>query len=201
MTSRPSRRATRSQSARRCITALAPLLLIASACGGTRDGEASSDSAVSPGTTSSPSSASLPNVPSASPLIGRLIDEVVGDSALEASWSLEPIERHTGIVHARVGATHYLLADSLVGYDGPRAQWRIRQAQSVSPPRPGEAWVTSCVVAGTESRDGTIVALVTLTPDDTLPTPHDAWRLDPVAWRFTPYPPATLSCFNEGGGP
>ncbi len=132
-------------------------------------------------------------------LVGRLVDDVVRDSALQASWALEPLERHLGIVHATIGDAHYLLADSLVGYDGPRARWLIRQAQRVSTPGPGEAWVTSCVISGTDARDGTIVARVTLTPDDSLPTPHDAWRLDPAAWRFTPFPPASLSCFNEGG--
>lgn len=132
-------------------------------------------------------------------LVGREIDDVVRDSSLQASWALEPLERHVGIVHAIVGQAHLLLADSLVGYDGAKAIWRIRQAQRIAAPRPGEAWVTSCVIAGTETRDGSIVARVTLAPDDTLPTPHDAWRLDPVAWRFSPYPPATLSCFNEGG--
>ncbi len=137
----------------------------------------------------------------AAALLGRLVDDVVSDSALQASWALQPLERHVGIVHATIGNSHFLLADSLVGYDGPKAQWRIRQAQRIAAPSAGEAWVTSCVVAGGESSDGTIVALVTLTPDDSLPTPRDAWRLDPVAWRFAPFAAATLSCYNEGGGP
>lgn len=132
-------------------------------------------------------------------LVGRLIDDVVTDSSLQASWALEPLEQHVGIVHAVVGQAHVLLADSLVGYNGAKAMWRIRQAQSIAAPRPGEAWVTSCVVGGTDVRDGTIVARVTLTADDTLPTPHDAWQLDRATWRFSPYPPAALSCFNEGG--
>jgi hypothetical protein len=134
-------------------------------------------------------------------LVCRLLDDVVAVTALQASWALQPLGRHVGIVHAAIGATHYLLADSLVGYDGPEARWRIREAQRIAAPRAGEAWVTSCVVAGAASSDGTIVARVTLTPDDTLPTPHEAWRLDAVAWRFSPFPAATLSCYNEGGGP
>ncbi len=134
-------------------------------------------------------------------LVGRFVDNVAPDSRLQASWSLYPTEHHVGIVHVAIAGAHYLLADTLVGYDGPKARWRIRQMQRIPAPDAGEAYVTSCALAGRNAADGTIVARVTLTRGDTLPSPHAAWRFDPLTWRFLPLPTNALSCYNEEGGP
>lgn len=133
--------------------------------------------------------------------VGKLLSDVVPDSSLLSSWAVYPVERHIGIRLALVGGRHYLLADTLVGYDGPAALWRIRQAQSVDAPRAGEGYVSSCALPGADAADGTVVARVTLSAGEALTPIHAAWRLDPATWQFRPFPTDSLSCYNEGGGP
>lgn len=133
-------------------------------------------------------------------LIGKLVDDAVPDSAYLSAWGVYPVERHIGIVLARVGGAHYLLADTLVGYDGHRARWLIRQAQRVEEAGKGEAWVASCAIGKADASDGTVVARVTLGDGDALAPIHAAWRLDPATWRFRPFPTDSLTCYNEGMG-
>lgn len=133
--------------------------------------------------------------------VGTLLSEVVPDSALLASWAVYPVERHVGIRLALVDGRHYLLADTLVGYEGPTALWRIRQVQAVEAPRAGEGYVGSCALAGADAADGTVVARVTLSANEALTPIHAAWRLDPANWQFRPFPTDSLDCYNEGGGP
>jgi hypothetical protein len=127
-------------------------------------------------------------------LVGRLLDDVIPDSALFGSWTVYPIERRVGIRHVVLDGAHLLLADTLDGYDGDRARWRIRQVQPVDAPRPG-------ALPGADASDGTVVARVTLSPDESLTPIHAAWRLDPSTWRFASFPTDSLACYNEGGGP
>lgn len=136
----------------------------------------------------------------ASQLVGRLLHEVVPDSALYGSWTVYPIERHVGIRYVVLDGRHLLLADTLVGYDGASARWRIRQAQTIVTPRPGQGYVASCALRGANAADGTVVARVTRSANEALEPVHDAWRLDPATWRFAPFPPDSLACYNEGGG-
>ncbi|MFP5354069.1 MAG: hypothetical protein ACLGIK_02795 [Gemmatimonadota bacterium] len=134
-------------------------------------------------------------------LVGKLLGEVVPDTALLSSWAVYPVERHVGIRLALVGGRHYLLADTLVGYDGPTAVWRIRQVQAVEAPAAGEGYVGSCALPGADAADGTVVARVTLSAGEQLTPIHAAWRLDPAIWQFRPFPTDSLNCYNEGGGP
>ena len=140
-----------------------------------------------------------PNDP-APRLVGQLLDEVIPDSALYGSWRVYPLERYVGIRHVVVDGRHVLVADTLDGYDGSSARWRIRQAQTVETPRAGEGYVASCALPGADAADGTVVARVTLSANEALEPVHDAWRLDPATWRFAPFPPDSLACYNEGGG-
>lgn len=133
-------------------------------------------------------------------IVGRMLDDVVPDSALLSSWAVYPVERHIGIRLAVIGGRHYLLADTLTGYDGPSALWRIRQAQPVGAPRDGEGYIASCALTGADASDGTVVARVTLSAEETLSPVHAAWRLDPETWQFRPFPTDSLVCYNEGGG-
>ena len=135
-----------------------------------------------------------------SSLIGKLVDDVAPDSAYLSAWGVYPLERHIGIVLVRVGVQHYLLADTLVGYDGPRARWLIRQAQRVEGAAKGEAWVASCAIGKADASDGTVVARVTLGDGDTLAPVHSAWRLDPSTWQFRRFPVDSLTCYSEGMG-
>ncbi len=192
----PSRPALRVQRRRR-----APLLIgtlaFAVACGGREvDPSADSVAATPPGVPSTTAPASRPE----STLIGQLLDSVAPDSALLSSWGVFPLERHIGIRLVVVNRQHYLLADTLVGYDGNTARWRIRQAQPVEAAPAGEAWVGSCAIGNADASDGTVVARVTLSAGEALTPVHNAWRLDPVSWQFRPFPADSLSCYNEGGG-
>lgn len=176
---------------------LRAMLAFAAACGG-RETESSADSvAVPPPAQSSPAA---PATTTASPLIGQLLDSVAPDSALLSSWGVFPLERHIGIRLVSVNGQHYLLADTLVGYNGDRALWRIRQAQRVEAAKPGEAWVGSCAIGSADASDGTVVARVTLSAGEALTPVHSAWRLDPATWQFRAFPVDSLSCYNEGGG-
>jgi len=164
-----------------------------------RNAQAQSTVGVSPAPAPS-ADTSAPSATAAA-LVGRRLDDVVPDSALFGSWAVYPVERRIGIRHVVLDGQHLLLADTLDGYDGDRARWRIRQVQPVDALRPGEGYVASCALPGADAADGTVVARVTLSPDESLTAVHAAWRLDPSTWRFAPFPTDSLSCFNEGGGP
>lgn len=94
----------------------------------------------------------------------------------------------------------WLLADTLVGHDGPKALWRIRAALELPAPAAGEGYVSSCAIGDADASDGTVVARVTMSASESLTPIHAAWRLDPVEWRFRAFPADSLSCYNEGGG-
>lgn len=195
-----SRRSTRAALA--CAATLAGSLLAVGSLACTSEPRAAAGDTAS--LTSSAAAASVAqatggtDVPS---FVGKLLGEVVPDSALLASWAVYPVERHVGIRLALVDGQHYLLADTLVGYEGPTALWRIRQAQAVDAPRPGEGYVGSCALPGADAADGTVVARVTISAGETLTPIHAAWRLDPATWQFRSFPTDSLSCYNEGGGP
>ncbi len=172
-------------------------LAFAAACGG-RDIEPSADSVAAPPPMQPLTAA--PATTTASPLIGQLLDSVAPDSALLSSWGVFPLERHIGIRLVAINGEQYLLADTLVGYSGDRARWRIRQAQRVEAAKAGEAWVGSCAIGGADASDGTVVARVTLSAGEALTPVHSAWRLDPATWQFRRFPVDSLSCYNEGGG-
>lgn len=176
---------------------LVATLVFAAACGA-RDTNSSADS-VATAPPIQPSAASPASSPE-SALIGQLLDSIAPDSALLSSWGVFPLERHIGIRLVAVNDAQYLLADTLVGYDGDRARWRIRQAQRVEATKAGEAWVGSCAIGGADASDGTVVARVTLSAGETLTPVHSAWRLDPATWQFRQFPVDSLSCYNEGGG-
>lgn len=134
-------------------------------------------------------------------LVGRLLHEIVPDSSLHASWAVSSVERHVGIRHVVLGGSHYLLADTLVGYEGPTALWRLRQAQPIPAPAPGEGYIASCALPKADAADGTVVARVTRSAGESLSPVHAAWRLDPASWSFAAFPTDSLSCYNEGSGP
>lgn len=171
-------------------------LVLAAACG-ERVPNVARDSAIAPAP--SAAAASRTAMPDDT-LIGRLLSDVVPDSALLSSWGMYPLERHIGIRLALIGGEHYLLADTLDGYDGDRPRWRIRQAQRVEAARPGEGWVGSCAIGTADASDGTVVARVTLSAGEALTPIHSAWRLDPATWHFRSFPTDSLACYNEGGG-
>lgn len=140
------------------------------------------------------------DVAAADRLIGRLLHEVVPDSALWGSWTVYPIERRIGLRVAQLADGWWLLGDTLAGYDGPTAHWRVRAARQVPAPRQGEQYVGSCLLTGATENDGTIAARMTRSAGEALTPIHGAWRLDPGRWRFTPVPVDSLACYNEGGG-
>lgn len=131
---------------------------------------------------------------------GHLLHEVVPDSALMASWTVYPTERRIGLRLVDVDGLWMLLADTLVGYDGPKALWRIRAARKIPAPAEGEGYVASCAIGDADAADATVVARVTMSANESLSPIHAAWRLDPVGWRFNDFPADSLSCYNEGGG-
>lgn len=190
----------------RAIARVSTVAILGAACSSrTSDGtisSAQSDSATARATIGATPRATDSAAPASADgtLIGKLVGDVVPDSAYLSAWGVYPLERHIGIVLARVGGAHYLLADTLVGYDGPRARWLIRQAQRVEAAGKGEAWVASCAIGKADASDGTVVARVTLGDGDTLAPIHAAWRLDPATWRFRPFPTDSLTCYNEGMG-
>lgn len=192
----PSRTGPRAR-LRRCARLLLGTLAFAAACDG-RDSAPSAHSVAA--TPPIPPSTATPVTAPEPPLIGQLLDSIAPDSALLSSWGVFPLERHVGIRLVAINGQHYLLADTLVGYDGDRARWRIRQAQRVEAAREGEAWVGSCAIGHADASDGTVVARVTLSAGEALTPVHSAWRLDPVTWRFRQFPVDSLACYNEGGG-
>jgi len=184
------------------LAAALPLLAIACSSADSRDASIPGDSLhASPSAFSAPTgSAEGRGVAAGNRLLDRLLDDVVPDSALWGSWGLYPLERHIGLRVAQLADGWWLLADTLVGYDGPRAQWRIRAALAVPAPRPGEQYVGSCMRTGATENDGTIVARVTLSTGEELKSIRGAFRLDPATRRLVPFPADSLSCYNEGGG-
>jgi len=182
----------------RTIARASIVALLGAACS-SRTADGTSDSVRRDSATARPSPITAP-ASGDTALIGKLVDDVVPDSAYLSAWGVYPLERHIGIVLARVDGAHYLLADTLVGYDGPRARWLIRQAQRVEGAGKGEAWVASCAIGKADASDGTVVARVTLGDGDALTPIHAAWRLDPATWRFRPFPTDSLTCYNEGMG-
>jgi len=170
----------------------------AAGCGGAGKDEAVPTPSLAQGIdTASPTDTAA--APDPHSLIGLILHESLPDSSIQASWTMYPLERRIGIRHVTFGGRHLLIADSLVGYDGPIASWRIRQVQPVETPGAGEGYVASCAITGANAGDGTVVARVTHSLSEDL-SAHAAWRLNPVTWRFRPFPVDSLSCYNEGGG-
>lgn len=185
---------------------LGGLLGVALGCGPVGEGaqpggETGSPSTVGAAHSPAPSGEDARGAAATASLVGRLLDDVVPDSALFGSWVVHPVERRIGMRYVVLEGAHLLLADTLEGHDGDRARWRIRQVQPVAAPAAGEGYVASCALPGADAADGTVVARVTLSPDEALTPIHAAWRLDPSTWRFAPFPTDSLACYNEGGGP
>jgi hypothetical protein len=178
------------------------LLALACTNGPSREARISGDSlhVSTPSDSATLSATQGRDVAAAARLVDRLLDDVVPDTALWGSWAVYPLAQRIGIRVARLADGWWLLADTLVGYDGPKAQWRIRAALAVPAPRPGEQYVGSCMRTGATENDGTIAARVTLSTGEELKPIHGAFRLDPETWRLVPFPVDSLSCYNEGGG-